>query len=162
MPQPNNLKPIPTQPWDDRPEELPLDREEARTALWVANGNVSEAAAILKVSPSRFRRFVNSSDYLRRELEEAREQLVDRAEEVVREALHDPDRCDPMARFVLSSQGKGRGWGTGGGPSVNVKASGNVVFQWADGSSVSIPDPNIVDVTPLNGLKDPTPNGSPE
>lgn len=139
---PDNLTPLPTQPWDVRPDELPLDIEEARTAIWRTSGNVSRAAEILKVPPARLRALVKKSDYLLREVEEAREQVVDMAEDVVKEALSDPERADTMARFVLSTQGKNRGWGNAsGGPSVNIKTTGNVVFQWQDGSMNSSDTP---------------------
>jgi hypothetical protein len=147
---PNNLRPLSTMPWDERPDELPIDIEEARTALWRCEGNISAAATLLKVPSSRFRALVNKSAYLQREVNEAKQQLVDMAEVVVKDALGDPDRADAMARFVLSTQGKERGWGNGsGGPSVNIKSSGNIVFQWQDGSELSVTDSkDIIDVNP--------------
>lgn len=145
---PDNLRPLPTQPWEVRPDELPLDIEESRTAIWRSSGNITRAAEILKVPPARLRALVKRSEYLLREVEEAREQVVDMAEDVVKEALSDPDRADAMARFVLSTQGKQRGWGNAsGGPSVNIKTTGNVVFQWQDGSmdsSVSASEPSNI------------------
>ena len=111
MPIPDDLLPIPTQPWDQRPVELPLDPEEVRTAIWRTNGNISAASALIKVPSNRLRRFIANSPRLSREIEESREQIVDIAEGVVRDALRDPDRADPMARFVLGTMGRKRGWG---------------------------------------------------
>jgi hypothetical protein len=145
---PENLVPLPTQPWDKRPSELPIDIEEARTAIWRSSGNITRAAEKLKVPPARLRSVVKGSDYLKRELEEAKECLLDTAEDVVRDALGDeenPGRQDQMARFVLQTQGKNRGWGNGsGGPSVNINNAGKVVFQWADGTSIAGPDSSRV------------------
>lgn len=137
---PDNLVPISTQPWDVRPDALPLDIEEGRTALWRCRGNVSSAAALLKVSPARFRKFVKASPYLMRECEEAREQLADIAEDVVYEALtddQDKGRQDSMARYVLDRHGRSRGYGSGGVGKVNITGPvGNVTICWADGSQM--------------------------
>lgn len=143
MEQPTNLVPIPTQPWPERPDSLPLDIEECRTAIWRANGNITEAAQVLKVTSQRLRRFVKSSQYLQDTVAEASETLVDRAEQVVREALDDPERADPMARFILQSKGKTRGWGTGGG-NVNInKPTGPLKITWADGMSMELGETDV-------------------
>lgn len=119
---------------------MPLDIEECRTALWLRRGNISEAAKRLKVSPNRLRTFVKKSPRLMEEVEEARQQLVDIAEDVAYDALTDeadPGRRDQMARFVMSNLGKDRGYGTGaGGVNINLP-KGRVNIQWADGSSLS-------------------------
>ena len=126
-------------PYSERPLELPLDVEEVRTAIWMASGNVTEAAKILKVTSIRLRNFVKKSPYLSAEMQEAADRLVDIAEANVAEALGDPldpSRRDTMSRFVLTNIGKHRGWGTGS-PNVTVKnsAGGTIVVQWADGTS---------------------------
>lgn len=147
---PSDLIPLPTQPWAVRPVSIPLDREEVRTALWMAEGNVSEAATILKVSSLRLRTFIRGSEYLQRELNEFKERLSDRAEQVVGEALNDPERCDPMARFILNSIAKDRGWGTASKAGVNINtAGGSVLISWADGSTfAATDDPPMKDITP--------------
>lgn len=137
---PDDLVPLPTQPWDERPLELPLSVEETRTAIWRSDGNITRAAQILKVSSNRLRRFVASSPRLHREIEEAREQLVDMAEDVARIALQDPDRQDAMARFVLGTQGRKRGWGSGSNVSVSVdNRSQTNIIQWGDGTTIAVP-----------------------
>ena len=103
---PTDLVPLPTMPYDKRPVEIPLDVEECRTAIWKAKGNISRASEYLKVPSTRLRNFVEKSPYLKRELRESLEIHVDRAEEIVDEALNDEEdksRRDQMARFVLGS-----------------------------------------------------------
>ena len=147
---PDNLRPLPTMPYDERPVELPLDAEECRTAIWRCEGNISQAAQLLKVTSVRLRSFVNKSAYLMREAQEAREMLADTAEMVVREALTDEEdksRRDQMARFVLgSSFAKQRGWGSGNIPSLNVNnKGGTIVVRWQDGTRFEGADPNVID-----------------
>ena len=138
---PSDLVALPTMPYNERPAELPLDVEECRTAIWMASGNISEAAKLLKVSSIRLRNFVKKSPYLSAELQESADRLVDIAEGNVLNALTDeldPSRRDTMSRFVLTSIGKHRGWGSGGTGNVNIKnsAGGTIVVQWADGTQL--------------------------
>lgn len=138
---PEDLIPLPTMPYEKRPEALPLDIEECRTALWLCRGNISEAAKKLKVHPSRLRSFIRNSPRLTEEANEAREQLVDMAEDIAYEALTDPEdssRRDTMARFVMSNLGKSRGYGNAASKvDVNLGSKGSITISWADGSSLS-------------------------
>ena len=152
---PNDLVALPTMPYSERPNELPLDVEECRTALWMASGNVTEAAKILKITSIRLRNFVKKSPYLSAEMQEAADRLVDIAESNVKDALTDeldPSRRDTMSRFVLTNIGKNRGWGTAGA-GVNIKntAGGTIVVQWADGTSIGGQEPNGDDATIIEG-----------
>jgi hypothetical protein len=137
---PLDLMPLPTMPYSERPVELPLDIEECRTAIWKAKGNVSRASEFLKVRSTRLRSFIDKSPYLKRELRESLEIHVDRAEEIVEEALNDEDdksRRDQMARFVLGSQvARQRGWGNGTAqPGMKIDNKGGmIVVAWADGT----------------------------
>lgn len=137
---PSDLVALPTSPWDERPAELKLDVQEVRTALWLNKGNIANTAKVLKVDSGRLRRFVNNSIYLTSEMQEAKEVIKDKAEAVVVEALEDaqdPGRRDSMARFVLSSIGKDRGYGSGAGVGVSVNGpKGRMTITWDDGSSV--------------------------
>lgn len=151
---PDDLVALPTMPYEERPLDLPLDVEECRTALWMASGNVTEAARILKSTSIRLRSFIRKSPYLTSEMHEASERLVDIAESNVKEALtdpNDPSRRDTMSRYVLSNIGRARGWGTSAG-NVNIKnaGGGTIVVQWADGTPVGPTknDEDIIDVTP--------------
>ena len=139
---PTDLVPLPTQPWEVRPSEIPLEIEEVRTAIWVNRGNVSNAAKQLRTDAARLRKFIKNSPRLVAEMEEASERLVDMSEDIVYDALTDgenPLRQDQMARYVLSSQkGRKRGWGNGQGGKVNINNNGgNVIVSWADGSNIS-------------------------
>lgn len=142
---PNDLVALPTMPYSERPIELPLDIEECRTAIWMAAGNITEAAKLLKCTSLRLRNFIRKSPYLSAEMQEAADRLVDIAEKNVVDALTDeldPSRRDTMSRFVLTNIGKHRGWGTGQGAGLTVKnaAGGTIVVQWADGTSFGQPD----------------------
>lgn len=120
---------------------LPLDIEECRTALWRANGNISDAATILKVSSIRLRKFVKNSPYLSAQMEEAREVLKDIAESNVRDALLDQDdagRRDSMTKFVLTNLAGDRGYGTKA-PTKGSVAIGGLVISWGDGTNISEP-----------------------
>jgi hypothetical protein len=167
---PSDLVTLPTAPYAERPVELALDIEECRTAIWMVRGNITEAAKILKVTPLRLRKFVTKSPYLSAEMQEAKDQLVDIAENVVYDALTDEDdkgRKDTMARYVLTSQGKARGWGSASSAAVKINnaAGGTIVVQWEDGTSFGDPpaptaeegppnsastrgDPTYIDITP--------------
>jgi len=158
---PDDLVALPTMPYPERPMELPLDIEETRTAIWMACGNITEAAKLLKVTSIRLRSFVKKSPYLSAEMQEAADRLVDIAESNVRDALTDeldPSRRDTMSRFVLTNIGKHRGWGSGSGPGVTVKnsAGGTIVVQWQDGTQIGQEkqeeESDIIDVTPGKAL----------
>lgn len=143
MDLPSDLVPLPTSPWDERPAEIPLDIEECRTALWLERGNISAAAYRLRITSKRLRAFVRNSKYLTAELEEASEQLVDKAEAIAYEALtdeSDPGRQDSMARFIMSGKGRSRGHGTGNSkaPGVNINlGGGRLSIQWENGESIN-------------------------
>lgn len=152
MELPNDLIPLSTQPWEIRPDSIPLNVEECRTAVWLSRGNITTAANRLKVSPARLRRFVSNSPRLSAEVNEARQQLADIAEDVVYIALtsDDPARQDSMARYVLSSVGRERGYGNKtGAVTINNNGGGVVQIGWADGTSFGdkddVEEANIID-----------------
>jgi len=154
---PDDLVALPTMPYPERPLELPLDIEECRTAIWMAAGNITEAAKLLKITSIRLRNFVKKSPYLSAEMQEAADRMVDIAESNVLDALTDeldPSRRDTMSRFVLGNIGKHRGWGSGSPGSVNVKnsAGGTIIVQWADGTSFSS-EPKEVEGEVIDGTK---------
>lgn len=129
-------------PWDVRPDNLALTVEEVRTALWCNEGNITRAAAMLKVDSNRLRRYIANSPRLSAEKEEARNQMVDRAEEVIIEALHDNEdvtRRDSMAKFVAVNLGKDRGYGSKGlgGVTINNAKGGTIQVSWGDGSTIT-------------------------
>lgn len=132
---PDDLVPLPTAPWDERPDSLPLDVEECRTALWICRGNVTEAAGKLKVAPTRLRRLITRSARLTEVMNEAREQLADIAESNIMDALTDDEdyaRRDSMSKFVLTTLGKQRGYTTSTVLAVaNKLPTGPIEFSWA-------------------------------
>lgn len=142
---PDDLTTLPTMPYDERPDSNPLDIEECRTALWLCKGNITDAAAMLKVRSSRLRAFVRASAYLQRETEEATERLKDKAMKVIAEGLDDDNERYTMARFVAKELGA-----VGQKTLKEVAQPGRVVFQWDDGTSF---DPNAVrnDATVIEG-----------
>lgn len=128
-------------PYEERPISLPLDVEECRTALWRCNGNVTDAARLLKVRSDRLRKFVKNSPYLSAQLVEAQETLKDLAEANVRDALMDQDdaaRRDAMSRFVLTNLGTDRGYGQKG-PNKGSVQFGDIKISWGDGSDIGQP-----------------------
>ena len=131
---PRGLVPLPRFPYDRRPDSIPLDLEECRTALWLGRGNLLAAARLLKTEPVRLRRYISTSITLIEEQHEAKTLVLDRAEEIIAEALEAAEgeiRRD-AAKFVLERLGKERGWGknTGGGLTING-ANGPIVISWA-------------------------------
>jgi hypothetical protein len=150
MDTPTDLVPLPTMPYDERPDSLPLDIEECRTALWLQGGNVSEAAKLLKISSLRLRNFIKTSKRLSDEQREMQEVLLDKAESVAAQALDDEDtaRKDTMARFIMTNLGKDRGYGTPngkGGVNVNLPTKGRMVIAWDDGSEITGPAMNTIE-----------------
>lgn len=100
------------------PEDVPLDPETVKAALWHGGGNVSRAAALIQTSPARIGRLLAKDTALADERRLAAELMVDQAEAGMLEALADEDdkiRRDEAARFILQHAGKGRGWSKDGG-----------------------------------------------
>lgn len=144
MSEPTDLVPLPTMPYDERPVSLPLVVEEVRTAIWRARGNVTGVAQLLKVNSARVRKFIRDSPYLSEELRESAEIIMDKAEEVVVNAIEseDPTRADQMARWYLGQQGAARGYGNGkpgAGPNLTLPNKGRMVIMWDDGEQLTGP-----------------------
>lgn len=141
---PDDLVPLPTAPWDERPDSVPLDVEEARTALWLASGNIGKAAARLKVPSNRLRKFVNASARLTEVVAEAREMMVDIAESNIMDALmeaEDYTRRDAMSKFVLTTLGKERGFSTSTTITLSKKLpAGPIDFKWIEGEVIEQKD----------------------
>jgi hypothetical protein len=90
--------------------EEPLTARDVRSALWLCAGNVRQAAQRLGVPFARMLAFADKSPWVREELCEARERILDRAEEILYEALFsdDPKRRDSAARYILTKSNAGR------------------------------------------------------
>ena len=146
---PNDLIPLPTMPYDERPESMPLDIDECRTAIWRCRGNITKAAELLKITPLRLRNFVRKSVFLTEESKEAQEQLADIAEENVYDALVDTEdkgRRDAMSRYVLDRVGRSRGYGpSGAGVALNLPNKGKMAISWADDTPIAGDDAKIIE-----------------
>ena len=90
--------------------EEPLTARDVRSALWLCAGNIRQASERLGVPVARVRAFVRNLPWVGEELDEARERILDRAEEVLFEALFsgDPRRRDSAARYILTKSQTGR------------------------------------------------------
>jgi hypothetical protein len=62
----SEFEPLPFYPFDERSLSLPLDVEEAATAIFLARGDIREAASLLKVTPSRLSKLIRRSPRLQR------------------------------------------------------------------------------------------------
>jgi hypothetical protein len=65
-PSPDEFLPLPYFPWLSRPTTVPLDVEEAATALFLDGGDVKAAASRLKVSATTLNRLVRRCPRLQR------------------------------------------------------------------------------------------------
>lgn len=90
--------------------EEPLTARDVRSALWLCAGDIPKAAQRLGIPIARVRAFADKSAWVREELHEARERILDRAEEILYEALFsdDPGRRDSAARYILTKSQSGR------------------------------------------------------
>jgi hypothetical protein len=107
---PDDLVALPKPTWDAYPDLSPLTADDARTLLWLFAGDVGRAARYYKIPPRRLRAFISNSPRVAADYDEARERILDMAEEVLFEALfsEDPRRRDSAARYVLSKSQFGR------------------------------------------------------
>jgi hypothetical protein len=51
MIDPREFEPLPYYSWIERPASVPLTHDEAATAIFLARGDLSQAASLLKVPP---------------------------------------------------------------------------------------------------------------
>jgi len=102
---------LPAYPWSTRP--TPLTADEVSSALIDCDGDLTAAAARLKVGTLTLRKFIASSAPAQAVQKELRQLEVDLAEQGLRGALRDPDnrRKDWAIRFALNSaNARERGW----------------------------------------------------
>jgi hypothetical protein len=82
--------PLPHYPWDTRPAHLPLDHDECATAIHLAHGELTRAAALLRTPLHRLTRLIKSSPRLQRVHLESFEHALIRAAAVPIDTLFDP------------------------------------------------------------------------
>lgn len=83
--------PLPYYPYDKRPSTTSIDVEEAATALYLAEGEISVAAATLKVEPLRLMRVIRRSPRLQRLHAELISLLNDKVHHEYKRAFDDED-----------------------------------------------------------------------
>lgn len=133
---PSDLVAIPRPTWEQLPDSYPLSADEARTLLWMFAGDVTRAANYYRMPPARLRAFIRNAPVIAADLHEMMERLLDRAEQVIHDALFsdDPKRRLEAARYVLTKneRGRARGWHFAS-KIVDAKADEKgVVFAWRD------------------------------
>ncbi len=95
--------PLPHYPWPVRPLHLPIDIEEAATALYLAEGLIGRAAERLKVEPLKLARVISRSARLTRLHAELASLLNDKVhEEYVKAFASDDDRRREWASSKVS------------------------------------------------------------
>jgi hypothetical protein len=89
-----------------RVEDNDVDLEAARQAIMRYNGNITKAAKELEVTPHDLRRAISRYPALLEAQVETQEQMVDKAEDVLRETLESEkmhDRLSAAATILHSS-----------------------------------------------------------
>jgi hypothetical protein len=94
--------PLPYFPWDERPASLPLDIDEACTAIHLAHGDLVGAADLLKVPVIRLKRLVRAAPRLQRILTESLELVADQAASKAIRILYDPGATDRRVEWAVS------------------------------------------------------------
>jgi hypothetical protein len=95
--------PLPFYPWEERSPTLPIDFDEAATAIHLAHGELNKAAALLKVPLYRLTRLVKQSPRLQRIHQESFETALIRAAAVPIDTLFDPN-SDQRAKEWASTK----------------------------------------------------------
>lgn len=95
--------PLPHYSWDRRPARLPVDIEEAATALYLAGGLIERAAERLKIEPLKLARIISRSPRLTRLHAELATLLNDKVhEEYIRAFASEDDRRREWASSKVS------------------------------------------------------------
>jgi hypothetical protein len=98
-------------PTKRQPDNLPLDPQVVRTALWEARGNIHLAAKLARCSTARLGVFLKHNPPLEEERARAAVLMLDKAEAVIDALMDDPDRMEDTAKWLLGNAGRGRGYG---------------------------------------------------
>jgi hypothetical protein len=117
-----------------------FDQEEIRELLYAHDGNVTRAAKQLGVKPERLRAYVRAIPALTRAIDETMDQGVDKAIDVLWEALRDDmnfqNRYYAAKEFLRSEAGRRRGFGPREtATSLEVKTSDRattLTIKWID------------------------------
>jgi hypothetical protein len=143
--------PLPYYSWDERPHTLPIDHDEAATAIHLAHGDPAHAARLLKVPAVRLNRMLRQSPRLQRVLEEERQVTNDVAASIPIQTLFDPNadarRLEWASTKVLQSRvAIGHPYSPAPATSITANASltanpvqRTITFRWRTDAD---PDPN--------------------
>jgi hypothetical protein len=105
----HEYEPLPHYGWEERPLTIPIDIEEAATAIHLAKGVITTASQLLKVGETRLRRVIRNHPRLQRIADEHLAVLNDKAIAEVASAFDSPDdrrREWATARVLASRLGK--------------------------------------------------------
>jgi hypothetical protein len=98
--------PLPFYPWDERPPTLPLDPDECATAIHLAQGDLPNAAALLRTPLHKLNRQVAHHPRLQRVIAEAHSLAIARAAAEYIRALDSPSdrRREWGAKAILATR----------------------------------------------------------
>lgn len=148
--------PLPHYPWETRPSTLPIDSDEAATAIHLSNGDEVQAAALLKVPIIRLRRLIRASPRLQRIYEEALGVTLAKAASVPIATLWDPNadnRRREWAATTLLKSRLARDHLLAPAPPANLTSAipgattGTLILKWGE-PPADDDEPPIIDGTP--------------
>ena len=128
--------PLPFYPWTSRPPHLPVDIEEAATALYLAGGLIERAAERLKIEPLKLARIISRSPRLTRLHAELATLLNDKVhEEYIRAFASEDDRRREWASSKVSQskqfQNHPLAPNSQGSPQLAItQENNNITFVW--------------------------------
>jgi hypothetical protein len=138
------FEPLPYYPWEVRPSTLPIDADEAATAIHLAHGDCLAAAALLKVPLHRLSRLVKQSPRLKRILDESYELALIAAVSVPLQTIFDPDadhRRREWASTKLLASRLAQGHPLSPAPAASTMTVSPevrpIVVLWGDGTKIA-------------------------
>ena len=114
---------------EKRDASLPISKRfaktEVRDIIRTFYGNFSDICRTLECTRSQFEAYLDRQPDLRKDMSDAKESLVDRAENVMASLMESENDSvrQKTAEFILKTLGKGRGWGQDPTTQVNVSSS---------------------------------------
>lgn len=140
--------PLPYYPYDRRPSVIPIDVEEAATALYLAEGEIAVAAQTLKVEPLRLMRVIRRSSRLTRLHQELVSLLNDKVHHEYARAFKDED--DRRREWAASKVSQTRQFQdhplapNAQTPSATLALGGptRIIISWDDGPQTIEHDPD--------------------
>jgi hypothetical protein len=147
------FEPLPFYPWDERPPTLPIDQEEAATAIHLSH-TLPGAALLLKVPEFRLSRLVRASPRLQRILDESFHLALNRAVAVPIDTLFNPtadQRAKEWASKLLLSSRLAQGHPLSPAPQASAQSNATlqvtptkITFRWRTDADDAPPDADDV------------------